>query len=586
MKRWIGLILLLVPFIASAASFWDGNAALQRGDSTFEAGLFAASNSFPENTQIVIVNATTGKSVTVTVTKRIDGQSDILVLLSPPAAAAIGISQGTLASVRVTVAEPKAVASASPKSDQNLSQDPDLNPGAAYPQTTSDQAATTAQAAATTPPADATQTAATTPDTTQTAATTPDTTQTAATTPDTTQTAATTPDTTQTADTTQAATTTTAAEPTPQVESLPTQPIPATTAAAAATPAVPANTPEAPQPEQPATTPSATTTAATNPATTTPTAAIVPAQTAAPGADDAAIAAAAATRSPQKQLFQPPREDPKFAYTKPAETPAQPATTQVAQQPAVETPPAITAVIGEPGVSPAPEQPADVALAEAAAPDESVAQEIVGGETPAPSPTPPPAAVALATPEVAPVEQPAAVTQAVQPTEPVQTEVTGPAAVPPAAVEPPKLALATPEAPAPQKPAEQQTGVAAKPADTRTPATTATTTPKTTTAATAATATPVKPPTTVRPKAAAAALPPSGKPGTFYVQLGAYATEKVARDLAATLASTYPAVVLNSTGVGTPTFRVVVGPLNKAESGTLLTWFKRKGFPDAFLRQE
>ena len=155
----------------------------------------------------------------------------------------------------------------------------------------------------------------------------------------------------------------------------------------------------------------------------------------------------------------------------------------------------------------------------------------------------------------------------------MQTEVTGPAAVPPAAAEAPKLALVAPVAPTPQKAPEPQTAIAAKPAETQAPATTTTTTTKSSS-------------TTAQSKPAAALLPRPVKPGTYYVQLGAYATEKVAKDLAATLASTYPALVLNSTGAGTPTFRVVVGPLNKAESGTLLTWFKRKGFPDAFLRQD
>ncbi len=103
MKRWISLCLLLVPLIASAASFWDGNAALQRGDATFEGGMFAASNSFPQDTQISIVNLDTGKSATATITKQIDGQPDILVLLSPMTASALGISQGTLARVRVTI---------------------------------------------------------------------------------------------------------------------------------------------------------------------------------------------------------------------------------------------------------------------------------------------------------------------------------------------------------------------------------------------------------------------------------------------------------------------------------------------------
>jgi hypothetical protein len=532
MKRWIGLILLLVPFLAPAAGFWDGNAALQRGDSTFEAGMYAASNSFAENTKIVIVNSTTGKSATVTVTRRIDGQSDILVLLSPPAAAALGISQGTLASVRVTIPEPPAVASVSHASDQTLSQDPDLNPGAAYPQA----AAAPADTTTTEQPADQTQAAA--------AETTTE----------------------QPADQAQAAAAETTPEQTPQEESLPSTSTPTETAAAQA---VPANTPEVPQPEQ------QTAQAVATPATAAPAA-----QAAAPALDEAAIAAAAAARSPQKQLFLPPREDPKFAYQKPVETPRQPVEvaeqpSQVAEQPPAE--PQVTAVIGEPGVTPAVETPEEVALADAVAPEESTAQEIVGEGTPAPATPAETAALALASPEVAPEAQTVEVAETAVPAEPVQTEVTGPAAIPPAAPEPPKLALATPEAPAPQKAPEQQTVVATKPADQRTPVAT-TTTATTTTAAVAA--------TSVQPRAASAILPPAGKPGTYYVQVGAYTTEKIARDLAATLASTYPALVLNSAGTGTPTFRVVVGPLNKAESGTLLTWFKRKGFPDAFLRQE
>ena len=103
MKRWIVLSLLLVPMLAAAADFWDGNAALQRGDADFESGLNVTSNAFAPGTQITILNQDTGKSVTATVTGRIEGQSDILVLLSPKTAQALGVSQGTLGRVRVTL---------------------------------------------------------------------------------------------------------------------------------------------------------------------------------------------------------------------------------------------------------------------------------------------------------------------------------------------------------------------------------------------------------------------------------------------------------------------------------------------------
>jgi rare lipoprotein A (peptidoglycan hydrolase) len=131
-KRWIGLAMLLVPMILGAADFWDGNAALQRGDASFESGAYAASNSFPPDTKILIQNLETGKTTQATVTRRVGSQSDILVLLSPAAAKAVGISQGSMASVRVTVISTPETAGTTSSSEQLYSPDPDVNPGAAY----------------------------------------------------------------------------------------------------------------------------------------------------------------------------------------------------------------------------------------------------------------------------------------------------------------------------------------------------------------------------------------------------------------------------------------------------------------------
>ena len=128
MKRWIGLALILVPILAPAAAFWDGNAALQRGDASFVAGMFGASNSFAPDTLVFVQNLETGKTATVTITGRMAGQSDILVLLSPPAAAALGIKSGTLASVRLTIAQRSTTSSASSVAEQTTTQDPDVNP--------------------------------------------------------------------------------------------------------------------------------------------------------------------------------------------------------------------------------------------------------------------------------------------------------------------------------------------------------------------------------------------------------------------------------------------------------------------------
>jgi cell division septation protein DedD len=150
---------------------------------------------------------------------------------------------------------------------------------------------------------------------------------------------------------------------------------------------------------------------------------------------------------------------------------------------------------------------------------------------------------ALAVPEPQGAEQAAAAG------EPVQTEVSSPAITPSTAPEGPKLALIAPEAPLPAQAA----------------------------AAAQQTAAPVLK-TTVIPRIA--------KADTYYLQLGAYASEKVAQDLAASLPASYPALVVAPGAAGAGMFRVLIGPLNRAESGTVLTRFRYRGFPDAFLKQE
>ncbi len=480
MKRWIVLALALVPFLASAAGFWDGNAALQRGDSSFESGLYVASNSFPPNTQIAIQNLDTGETVMATVTQRIEGQQDILVLLSPKTAAALGLSQGTLGRVRVTVPAAADAAGAAKPSEQTYASDPDLNPGAPYGG--ADQAAAAApQTPAAPVPAEA-------------------------------------------------------PVPAPSVVANPSE-----------TPAeTPTATAEAPA-ETPAETPAATAEAPVE------TPAEIPATT---SAEDQAIIADAEARSPQKQVFLPPREDEKFAYEKPVTVPPQ-ATVTIAQPPA---PPAsseaqIKSVEGETGAAPAAAPQTELSLAEAMAPQESRPTEIVGAGSAAPAPQEGEPQIALAAPEPAPEGQ-APVSQ-----RPVRTEVTGPARVPPAKPGDSRVALLSPEAPVPQQP-----GTAKPPAATA-PAVTA------------------KPPVSTAPVQTIAALPRSGT-GSYFLQLGAYATEKGAKDIASRLAPTYPALVLAPSSSSAAVFRVVIGPLNRAESGTLLTWFRYRGFPDAFVKQE
>src|SRR5208337_4621111 len=103
-----------------------------------------------------------------------------------------------------------------------------------------------------------------------------------------------------------------------------------------------------------------------------------------------------------------------------------------------------------------------------------------------------------------------------------QSEVSSPAVSPSTSPESPTLALAPPEAPS---------------------------------TAQAAVAPVVKP----------AAIARIAKADTYYLQVAAYSSEKIAQDLAASLPSSYPTLVVAPAGAGTGMFRVLIGPLNRAE---------------------
>jgi hypothetical protein len=476
-------VFLLTALFASAESFWDGSAALQLGDSSFESGYFAASNSFSANTEVSVRNLETGKTTDAIVTRRITEQSNLLVLLSPKAAAAIGIPQGRIAAVRVTVKSgPPTEADTLPK-DLPYSPDPDINPAAGIPKTAISQP---------------------TPGTAQTPVETPQGT----------------------------------------LESLSQTVAPKTERTAQLPP--PAEAP-------------------------------APVEQTAPSTPNVDLLQQLASRTPQKLLFLPPREDPKFVYQAPAETtalaapsgqlPEQPKTAAAAPvaAPATETtPPASeTATVNgleQPAV-PATEKPG-INLAEAGSPPE-LTPEVEDRISAATSPHEAPA---LSAPTV-PQQPPATELSNPTPTPPqpsdaqtvVTLEPTAPKPPPPAP-EPQKPSTETPAAtssptpPEPQKPSAEAPVVAARP----TPA----------------------------PAAAAASTPapPKGAGATYYLQLGVYANEKLAREIASSLSASYPVNIVSPEAAKKPVYKILLGPLNKAESGTLLFWFRNRGFSDAFLK--
>ena len=71
---------------------------------------------------------------------------------------------------------------------------------------------------------------------------------------------------------------------------------------------------------------------------------------------------------------------------------------------------------------------------------------------------------------------------------------------------------------------------------------------------------------------------------TYFVQLGAYSTRNLAEKLAGDLTHSYSVTILPSSAGGRLFYKVLVGPLNVDESGTLLYQFRSSGFKDAFIQ--
>jgi hypothetical protein len=231
-----------------------------------------------------------------------------------------------------------------------------------------------------------------------------------------------------------------------------------------------------------------------------------------------------AARSPQKKLFLPPRDDERFALQGAAEEPA----------PADRLSEEIGLVKPEPvqvpeasGVSP----PALPPLEEAGGP-----------ETPAVSAEPPRAGT-----ETAAAAEPSAATPP-EVTVAVPSQADGTSEAPAALPEPP-------DGPPPPEPAAES--------------------------AVAATAAPPPAQEVVVPSLPVVdRLPPK----TYYLQVGAYNSLGLARSKAQELAASHAVTVLSFPSRDRTVYRVMVGPLNRDESGVLLTWLKSRGYKDAFLR--
>ncbi len=73
--------------------------------------------------------------------------------------------------------------------------------------------------------------------------------------------------------------------------------------------------------------------------------------------------------------------------------------------------------------------------------------------------------------------------------------------------------------------------------------------------------------------------------GAFYLQLGVYDEAFSAKDFASTLSGHYPVTVLVTAKPDKSRYKVMIGPLNQDEGGSLLFNFRARGYKDAFLRR-
>ena len=72
--------------------------------------------------------------------------------------------------------------------------------------------------------------------------------------------------------------------------------------------------------------------------------------------------------------------------------------------------------------------------------------------------------------------------------------------------------------------------------------------------------------------------------GLYYIQIGAFGSESVAKDAAGGIGKKYAVLIQKTSDKGKDTWRVFVGPLSRDESGVALVRVRAMGYKDAFLK--
>ena len=538
MKRFaasVGMLMLVAA--ALAAAVWDGSAvAGVQGDFPAD-GLYGACNSFPRDTSVTVTNLENGKTITVTITDGVDNPS-VFIALSPKAADALSMRSGSATRIR-------AVALTASQGEVNLpprlageSTDPDYNPKVYVEREKAAEAAAPAPAAVpvvvppvvappvVVPPVVAPPVVA--PAVVAPAVVAPAVVAPAAVVP-----AAVVP----------AAVATTQAGPSVAANSLP---VPETSAAVQGPPKAAALALNLPSPNPPSISPSGTSTAK------------VESVAQAPEIIGGSVPRPKSSESPAPALADPalPAASPPLAQTEPEIVPDQ-------------LPEAVLSRI----IAPTKVEPVPV-LAEAAPPSSPPAASAANAG---------PEAIALDRPSYAPSIEGAAspVPELAAPVVPTPSESM--TAEKPAAAKPEEAIVAL-------EPAQPRPPQAAAPEAPTAPPAAATTTGRR--ARRASGRRPRRRPIPRHRRRAAAVAPPSIplinglEKGSFYIQIGVFATNESLRSAIAGFKSTYPlAVEPLTTSSGVSAFRLYVGPLGKDESGVVLIGIRYLGYRDAYIRQ-
>ena len=76
------------------------------------------------------------------------------------------------------------------------------------------------------------------------------------------------------------------------------------------------------------------------------------------------------------------------------------------------------------------------------------------------------------------------------------------------------------------------------------------------------------------------------EPGAVYLQVAAFRTAQSALPTVAALRNTFPVAIVQPTDGDHAVYRVVVGPIDEDEKGTVLVWMRNRGYRDAFVRRD